>query len=96
MSAEVREERVLYLLDPNGREPAIVGLRMADSILRGLGRAAGVKDYAFELPWTPGFLHKHGGLLLSLGQFNQWVASQLMETGLVQIWPGTPVAGCAD
>ena len=28
---------------------------------------------------------------MSIGQFNQWVASQLMATGLVQIWPGTPV-----
>ena len=41
----------------------------------------------------PGFLHKHGGLVLSIGQFNQWVASQLMSSGLVQIWPGTPVEG---
>jgi electron-transferring-flavoprotein dehydrogenase len=23
-----------------------------------------VKDYAFELPWTPAFLNKHGGLVL--------------------------------
>ena len=61
-------------------------------LLRGLGGLLGVKDYAFELPWTPGFLQKHGGLVLSLGQFNQWVGSQLMATGLVQIWPGTPVS----
>jgi electron-transferring-flavoprotein dehydrogenase len=51
-----------------------------------------VKDSAFELPWAPAFLHKHNGLILSIGQFNQWVASQLMSTGFVQIWPGTPVA----
>jgi electron-transferring-flavoprotein dehydrogenase len=92
MSAEVRDEKVLYLLDPIGASRRSFILRAADSILRGLGRAAGVKDSAFELPWTPGFLHKHGGLLLSLGQFNQWVSSHVMETGLVQIWPGTPVA----
>ena len=30
--------------------------------------------------------------MLSIGQFNQWVGSQLMATGLVQIWPGTPVS----
>jgi electron-transferring-flavoprotein dehydrogenase len=30
--------------------------------------------------------------VLSIGQFNQWVGSQLMATGLVQIWPGTPVS----
>ncbi len=52
-----------------------------------------MKDHAFELPWTPAFLHKHGGLVLSIGQFNQWVGSQLMASGLVQIWPGTPVSG---
>jgi electron-transferring-flavoprotein dehydrogenase len=92
MSAEVREERVLYLLDPTGASRRSFGLRAADSVLRSLGRAVGIKDHCFELPWTPGFLHKRGGLLLSLGQFNQWVASKVMESGLVQIWPGTPVA----
>ena len=59
-------------------------------MLRTGGRLLGVKDYAFELPWTPGFLHKQDGLVLSIGQFNQWVGSQLMSSGLVQIWPGTP------
>jgi electron-transferring-flavoprotein dehydrogenase len=29
---------------------------------------------------------------MSIGQFNQWVGSQLMASGAVQIWPGTPVA----
>jgi len=92
MSAAVRDERVFYLLDPHGASRRSIGLRVADIALRALGRVAGVKDDAFELPWTPGFLHKRDGLLLSLGQFNQWVASQLMSSGLVQIWPGTPVA----
>ena len=57
-----------------------------------LAEALCVKDHAFELPWTPAFLNKHGGLVLSIGQFNQWVGSQIMASGLVQIWPGTPVA----
>ena len=52
----------------------------------------GVHDHAFTLPWTPAFLNKHGGLVLGIGQFNQWVGSQVMATGLVQIWPGTPVS----
>jgi electron-transferring-flavoprotein dehydrogenase len=30
--------------------------------------------------------------VLSLGQFNQWVGSQILGTGTVQLWPGTPVA----
>ncbi|HEY2857779.1 MAG TPA: hypothetical protein VGJ21_05135 [Terracidiphilus sp.] len=89
MSAAVREERVFYLLDPIGASRRSFGLQAADAFLR----AVRVKNHAFELPWTPAFLHKQDGLLLSLGQFNQWVASQLMASGLVQIWPGAPVAG---
>jgi len=30
--------------------------------------------------------------VLGIGQFNQWVASQLMAEAQVQLWPGTPVA----
>jgi electron-transferring-flavoprotein dehydrogenase len=93
MAAEVKQERVFYLLDPIGASRRSLALRAADAALRGLGRLADVRDCAFELPWTPGFLHKHGGLVLSIGQFNQWVGAQLMATGLVQIWPGSPVAG---
>ena len=92
MAAEVKLERVLYLLDPIGVSRRSLTLRTADTFLHGLGRLAGVRDCAFELPWTPAFLHKHGGLILSIGQFNQWVGAQLMATGLVQIWPGTPVS----
>jgi electron-transferring-flavoprotein dehydrogenase len=51
-----------------------------------------VSHQALELPWTPAFLHKRGGLILSLGQFMQWVGAQVQSTGTVQIWPGTPVA----
>jgi electron-transferring-flavoprotein dehydrogenase len=92
MSAPVRQERIFYLLDPIGASRRTFGLRAADAALRSLGRIARVKEHAFELPWTPDFLHKSGGLLLSLGQFNQWVASEIMASGLVQIWPGTPVS----
>ena len=92
MAADVSQERVLYLLDPTGASRRSTLLRLGDLFLRLLGKLAGVKDHAFELPWTPNFLHKNGGLVLSIGQFNQWVGSQLMATGLVQIWPGTPVS----
>jgi electron-transferring-flavoprotein dehydrogenase len=92
MAAPVSEERVMYLLDPIGASRRSFALRAGDALLRGLGGMLGVKDSAYELPWTPAFLHKHGGLLLSMGQFNQWVGSQVMATGLVQIWPGTPVS----
>jgi electron-transferring-flavoprotein dehydrogenase len=93
MAAPVAEERVLYLLDPIGASRRSFALRAGDALLHGLGGLLGVKDSAYELPWTPAFLHKHGGLLLSMGQFNQWVGAQVMATGLVQIWPGTPVSG---
>jgi len=88
MAANVTSERVLYLLDPIGASRRSAILRIVDKVLRLLRR----KDHAFQLPWTPSFLNKHGGLVLSIGQFNQWVGSQLMASGLVQIWPGTPVA----
>jgi electron-transferring-flavoprotein dehydrogenase len=92
MAAAVGEERVFYLLDPIGASRRQALLRVADFFLRGVGPIFGLKDKAFELPWTPGFLHKHGGLVLSMGQFNQWVGSQLMASGLAQIWPGSPVS----
>jgi electron-transferring-flavoprotein dehydrogenase len=92
MAVEVKSERVMYLLDPIGASRRSTLLRLADFFLRLGGKLVGVRDYAFTLPWTPPFLNKHGGLVLSIGQFNQWVGSQLMATGLVQIWPGTPVS----
>ncbi|MGA3162561.1 MAG: hypothetical protein ABSC77_15265 [Terracidiphilus sp.] len=92
MAVPVTSERVMYLLDPIGASRRSLTLRLADALLRTAGRLVGVKDYAFTLPWTPSFLNKHGGLVMAIGQFNQWVGAQLMATGLVQIWPGTPVS----
>ena len=92
MAVEVKSERVMYLLDPIGASRRSTLLRLGDFFLRLGGKLIGVRDHAFTLPWTPPFLNKHGGLVLSIGQFNQWVGSQLMATGLVQIWPGTPVS----
>jgi electron-transferring-flavoprotein dehydrogenase len=93
MATAVKQERVFYLLDPIGasRRHSVL-LNFGDALLR-VGRGWWMKDDAFELPWTPDFLHKDGGLVLSIGQFNQWVGSQLMASGLVQIWPSTPVSG---
>ena len=92
MTTEVKQERVLYLLDPLGASRRSLPLRLGDAVLRAAGSLLGVRDFTFELPWTPSFLHKHPGLVLSIGQFNQWVGAQLMASGLVQIWPGTPVS----
>ena len=92
MAVDVKKEKIFYLLDTVGASKRTGLLRLGDSLLKLLGAVVGVKDAAFELPWTPGFLHKNGGLVLSIGQFNQWVGTQLMSTGLVQIWPSMPVA----
>jgi electron-transferring-flavoprotein dehydrogenase len=93
MAVPVKSERVMYLLDPIGASRRSLILRAADALLRCFGPMLGLRDHAFTLPWTPGFLNKHGGLVLGIGQFNQWVGAQLMASGLVQIWPGSPVAG---
>jgi len=84
----VKKEKVLYLLDPVGASRRSATLRLADKMFR----FCSGKNFAIELPYIPPYLQKHGGFLASIGQFNQWVGSQLMSTGAVQIWPGTPAA----
>ncbi|MDY7001418.1 MAG: 4Fe-4S ferredoxin [Thermodesulfobacteriota bacterium] len=92
MAAPVTQEKVLYLLDPVGASRKSQGLRLIEKMIRGLKGVLPYSDHALTLPYIPRFLQKHGGLALSIGQFNQWVGSTLMGSGLVQIWPGTPVA----
>ena len=91
MAAPVGEEKVLYLLDPVGASRRSMALRLADSLIRVTKFALPVENHALNLPWTPSFLHKHDGMILSMGQFMQWVGAQVQNTGTVQIWPGTPV-----
>ncbi|MCP5117611.1 MAG: 4Fe-4S ferredoxin, partial [bacterium] len=92
MAAEVTDEKVLYLLDPVGASRRPITMWLADKLIRTLRFALPYEHYALELPYTPEFLHKKGGLVLSIGQFNQWVGQQIMLTGAVQIWPGSPVS----
>ncbi|HSW48616.1 MAG TPA: hypothetical protein VLH09_00505, partial [Bryobacteraceae bacterium] len=92
MAAQVGEEKVLYLLDPEGASRRSASLRLADRLLRGFRAVLPLEADALDLPLTPEFLHKKGGLVLSIGQFTQWVGQHVMGTGLVQVWPGTPVA----
>ncbi|MFC1525428.1 4Fe-4S ferredoxin [Candidatus Latescibacterota bacterium] len=92
MAHPVGEEKVLYLLDPVGASRRGGTLRTADRLIRAGRWALPYRDHAVELPYIPDFLQKHDGLVMSIGQFNQWVGYQLMSTGLVQLWPGTPVA----
>jgi electron-transferring-flavoprotein dehydrogenase len=92
MAAAVTEEKVVYLLDPIGASRRSWSLRAADACIRAFRGLLPLEDEAVELPWAPSFLHKSGGLVLSMGQFMQWVGAQVQSTGAVQIWPGTPVA----
>ncbi len=89
MATRVDKEKVVYLFDPLGASRRPRSLRIADKLIRPFADPA---LHSIELPWTPSFLHKQGGLVMSIGQFNQWVSEQLMMTGAVQIWPGMPVA----
>ncbi len=94
MATAVKEEKVVYLLDPHGASRRSAALKAADAAIQALRLVLPrCRDHALELPYTPEFLHKRGGLVLSIGQFNQWVGEQLMSGGQVQLWPGTPVGG---
>jgi electron-transferring-flavoprotein dehydrogenase len=92
MSAAVKKEKLVYLLDPVGASRRSFAFKAADRVLRSLGFLFGLKHEALELPYTPPFMRKHEGLVLSLGQFNQWVSDQVAASGMVQIWPGMPVS----
>jgi electron-transferring-flavoprotein dehydrogenase len=90
LAAEVASEKLVYLLDPIGASRRPATLRATDKLIRWLPKMFRAEHQAVELPWTPSFFHKTDGLVLSIGQFNQWVASQLL--GTAQLWPGVPVA----
>jgi electron-transferring-flavoprotein dehydrogenase len=88
MATPVTDEKVAYLLDPIGASRRSLPLKAIDATLRTLGLP---KDHAVELPYTPLFLQKHDGIVMSLGQFMQFIGGRLMASGTVQIWPGSPV-----
>jgi len=90
MATPVSSEKLVYLLDPTGASRRSLALRTGDRFLKTFRRFLRVQHDALELPFTPSFLHKKDGLVLSIGQFNQWVGSQLLSSGTVQIWPGMP------
>jgi len=92
MAAPVKKETVLYLFDPVGASRRSRAVRLQDGLLRTLKFMLPIKHHALCLPYVPSFLNKHGGLVMSIGQFNQWVGAQVMGSGLVQVWPSTPVA----
>jgi len=89
LATPVTHEKLVYLADPIGASRRGPALRHIDRWLRSVDLA---REWAFELPYTPPFLRKHGGLVMSLGQFLQHVGGSLMASGTVQIWPAMPVA----
>ena len=92
MAMPIAREEVAYLLDPVGASQRSFVIRSVDRLLRGLRFIFRIRDDAFRFPFIPKFLQKHDGLILGMGQFNQWVAGGLMAEAQVQLWPGTPVA----
>jgi electron-transferring-flavoprotein dehydrogenase len=92
MAAPVKHEKIAYLLDPIGASRRSVALRVADAVIRAGRWTLPFEHCALNLPWVPPFLRKHDGLVLSIGQFMQWVGAQVMSAGTVQVWPSMPVA----
>ena len=92
MATPVTEEKTVYLLDPVGASRRSAALRAGEAAMRAFRFALRFEHDAVELPYTPDFLHKSDGLILSIGQFMQWAGSQVLGTGAVQLWPSTPVA----
>jgi electron-transferring-flavoprotein dehydrogenase len=93
MAVKITEEKVVYLQDPIGASRRSWTLRTADAGLKLFRWLPFYNHHGFELPYIPPFLRKDGGYIFSIGQFNQWIGSQIMASGTATIWPGTPVKG---
>ncbi len=96
MAAAVTQERVLYLLDPDRRQPPSRTLRCARCLAARAGPLA--RRERRRLRAALDARHSctsRAAWCCRIGQFNQWVGAQLMASGLVQIWPGTPVSAAS-
>ncbi|KPK65961.1 MAG: 4Fe-4S ferredoxin [Gemmatimonas sp. SG8_38_2] len=89
----VTKEKLVYLRDPIGASRRPGGTRGLDVLTATASPILRSAEQAVELPFIPDFMHKKDGYVLSIGQFMQWVGTELMGSGLVQIWPGMPVSG---
>ena len=92
MAVPVAKEKLVYLLDPTGASRRSLAIRIKDRLIRTLGPIVRLRDHAVEIPFIPKFMHKRDGMILSLGQFNQWVSEQVSSSGIIQVWPGMPVS----
>ncbi len=88
----VGKEHTAYLFDTIGASKRTLSTKFTDLCFK-LGGVImkGGEWSARELPFTPPFMDKHGGLVMSMGSFMTWASQKVMEYGLM-VMPGTPVA----
>ncbi len=91
-ASDVCEEHVIYQFDHLGASKRTAGTKFVDAAFKCLKPFGKKWPQAAELPFIPPFLRKEPGLAMSMGQFLSWAGQNLMGSGLVQIWPNTPVA----
>lgn len=92
-AVEVKAEKTAYLFDHLGCSKRSCSTKFVDLCFKMGGLIMkGGKWNARELPLTPPFMDKMGGVIMSMGSFMGWAAQKVMETGMAQIWPGSPVA----
>ncbi|MBN1560802.1 4Fe-4S ferredoxin, partial [candidate division KSB1 bacterium] len=60
MAMDIKEEKLVYLLDPLGASRRTAFHRLFDRAAKLLA-----KDHAIESPFVPGPMNKHGGMLFS-------------------------------
>ncbi|MDZ7721560.1 MAG: 4Fe-4S ferredoxin [candidate division KSB1 bacterium] len=92
MTSDIHKEKLVYLKDTHGASRRSGAHKVLDGFLNLFNWLPFFKNNAVEFPYIPGPMKKDGGLIFSMGQFTQWAGQQIMGTGMVQIWPGTPVS----
>ena len=92
-AVEVKAEKTAYLFDYLGCSKRSFSTKFVDLCFKMGFFMRGGKWKARELPLTPPFMDKRGGVVMGIGAFTGWAAQKVMESGMAQIWPGSPVAG---
>lgn len=82
-SGAVLDQKALAELMPDYRaQGAPLGAEVVEDAVHYLG-----SDYSFKLPVTPPPFHNKGNFIISLSQFNKWLATKCEEKG-INIFPG--------